>query len=353
MFNFLNPKLDFFGLDFSGTALKLAKVELVDDKPTLVSFGKRRVDPAICKNGKIKKEKEMADVIRELLTSVIGKDIKTENVIISLPEEKTFSQIIDLPRTKRGQLKEIIEYEAESHIPLPIEEVYIDFKIISENKDKKTTKILITAAPRKIVDPQVSVLERAGLFPIAAESEALAMTRAFVSPENIEPLIILDIGETKTNLIVFSDGIIVFSSYILVSSRDLTTKLAEDKKISIKEAEKIKVEKGLEDNKIHEVVHPLLEEMTETVRKHLDYYDSYGFMERLGEKKKIEKIILCGGGGNLKGLIGFLSESLNLPVEKGSPLINLSEKSKELFDGDGLSYGTSFGLALRNLEKEI
>jgi len=72
------------------------------------------------------------------------------------------------------------------------------------------------------------------------------------------------------------------------------------------------------------------------------------------EVKEISKVLLCGGGANLKGLPELLSSELKIPVEIGNPWINIlpefkKEKSKLSLE-TSLSYTTAFGLALRGVE---
>jgi Tfp pilus assembly PilM family ATPase len=65
------------------------------------------------------------------------------------------------------------------------------------------------------------------------------------------------------------------------------------------------------------------------------------------------RIILSGGGANLKGLDQFLSKELNLPVVLGNPWVNiLADPNTRVPEGylrRSLSYATVLGLALRGV----
>ncbi len=351
MFKYLNPKLDFFGLDISDTSLKLAKIKKEKEGFSLSAYGKKELTPGIIEKGKVKDEDLLASEIRKLAKR---KKLENDYVATSLPEEKSFFQIIQIPKVKRSRLKKMIEYEAEDYIPLAVEDIYLDYEIISEKRDKMD--ILVTALPKKVVDPHVFAIKKAGLFPVVAEVESVSIVRALVKEkEEASPLLLIDIGETKTILIILSKNIIIFTSYILTSSLDFTEKIAEDNSIPLREAEKIKVEHGINSDErpdIRKTLEPLLEETAKTIKKHLAYYNSsHGFAIQGDNTEEIEKIILSGGGANLKGLVEFLADKLNVSVEKGDPFVNLTEESKNFFQGNSLSYGTAFGLALRNFDQ--
>jgi Tfp pilus assembly PilM family ATPase len=66
----------------------------------------------------------------------------------------------------------------------------------------------------------------------------------------------------------------------------------------------------------------------------------------------MEKIILCGGGANLKGIIPFLVKRLNIQVEIGNPWINMNfgKKLPSITKQDSVRYSTVIGLALRGLQ---
>ena len=349
MLNSLNPQLDFFGLDISDRSIKFAQMKKSKEGVSLSNYGKSKLNKNLVKKGKIKDEDGLALEIKKLLKR---KGVKSNYVATSLPEEKSFFQIIKVPNVRSSRLKKEIEYKAEDSIPLSIEDVYIDYEIISETD--REIKALIAALPKKVVDPHVRTIKKAGLFPILSEVESMSIVRSLVEKkEEANPLLLIDIGETKTILIVLSGSVIIFTSYILMSSDDFTREISKSKEVSATKAEDIKIKNGLSRPDIANCLDPLLEEITSNIKRHLAYYNSYGFStQSIEENKEIEKIILCGGGANLKGLPGYLSKKLGLSVKKGDPFVNLASE-KENAPNNPLSYGVAFGLALRNFDQEI
>ena len=72
------------------------------------------------------------------------------------------------------------------------------------------------------------------------------------------------------------------------------------------------------------------------------------------DSKEAEKIFLCGGGANLKGLTNFLSLELKIPVELGNPWTNiLPEPLREVPElpyEKSLAFTTTLGLSLRGIK---
>ena len=168
--------------------------------------------------------------------------MRTRYVVASLPEEKSFLQVIQLPKMPEEQLKSSIRFEAENYIPLPIEDVYIDFHIIQPFRNHLDHfDILIAALPKTVVDPYVESIKKAGLIPLALEIESQAVSRALVKNE-ISPfsVLLIDLGATRTSFIVFSGYSLRFTSSISVSANDLTGSISKVMNVSIEEAENLK-----------------------------------------------------------------------------------------------------------------
>jgi len=99
---------------------------------------------------------------------------------------------------------------------------------------------------------------------------------------------------------------------------------------------------------------PPLTDLVEQIKTHLDYWRSHEKRDRLRHNgKELEKILLCGGGANLKGLVEFLASQLKMTVQLGNPWVNIFKKPLKKVPGlslkESLSYPTTLGLALRGI----
>lgn len=363
--NFLTLKPEAFGLDISDLSLKIVQLKRRGRTLALASFGQTAVKPGIIDKGEIKDTKALAEIIKKALKEAGGERIKTKYVIASLPEEKAFLQVIPMPRMKEEELKKAVYFEAENYVPLPIDQVYLDCQVIQPvHNHLDHLDVLIAAQPRNIVDPYVITLKEAGLQPKALEIESQAIARALikngVSPW---PLLLIDLGAIRTSLIVFSGYSLRFTTTLTISSQGMSELISKTLAVDLIQAEKLKLRYGLDRGKKHSVsskvfdaLIPILTDLTEQVKRYLDYYQSHASHEHLPANGKIvEKIYLCGGGTNLKGLAPFLSYHLKIPAERGNPWINILppplKEVQELPYEKSVGYTTALGLALRGIQK--
>lgn len=375
MFNLFNLNPEYFGLDISDLSLKIVKLQKKKGVFRLASFSEKEIPKGIIDSGEIKDENALAKLIKESLCIVSGERIQTKYVICSLPEEKSYLQIIQLPKLQDEEIKNAVQFEAENYIPLPLDDVYLDFQTIKPfYGETDHTDVLIAATPRAIVDSYVSVIEKAGLQPLIMEIESMSVARSLIRGElSPEPIMIIDFGATRATFIIFSGNSIRFTSSAQTSSEDLTVAIAAAMKIDLPRAEEIKRKYGVSglpkillkektgdfkfekevqpDERFLEIIKPVLNDLVEKIRACIDYYQAHFKNDHLpSNAKNIEKIILCGGGANLRGLPEFLTSALKIKTEVGDPRINIGQTEPGISMEKALSFTTALGLAQRDIQ---
>lgn len=360
MLDYLTLKPEVFGIDISDLSLKIIKLKKKKGGDlTLASFGEMEIMPGIIKQGEIQDEGALSEIIKKALSQVKGEKIKTKYVVASLPEEKAFSRVIQMPLMGREEMQKAVYFEAENYIPLPMENVYLGAQIAGPAFNHSDhIDVLIAALPKKIVDSYLISLRKSGLRPLVFEIESQAIARSLVSGEkSLEPLLLIDFGATRASFIIFSGHSLRFTTSLPVSSQKFTETIAAKLKISLKDAENLKKKYGIEGDKgkeIFNILNPDLTNLVSQIKKYIDYYQTHSSHEHLSsDSKELKKIILCGGGSNLKGLDNFLSQKLQLKIIIGNPWSNiLSRPLKEVPElpyEESLRYATALGLALRSV----
>jgi type IV pilus assembly protein PilM len=363
MLEFLTLKENAFGLAIGDSSLKIAKLSKKRGGFYLDSFKKMEIPLGTVENGFIKDEKKLVDAIKSAYNSVEGKKIKTKYVAVSLPEEKSFLQVIQMPKMERKELVLAVPLEAENYIPLSIDEVYLDYEIIPPVKNKEKDyfdhiEVLIVAVPKSIVDSYLSCVKKAGFVPVAFEAEGQAIARAIVKEEDVfSPLVLIDLEEDNTGFVVFSGNSVRFTSSIPISSKQIMSTISQSLKISLKEIEKLmSLEKtSVRLEKAIDAIKPIVDDLAKQVKKYINFYRDHSSYEYFLPDGKKEKILLCGSGANIKGLSELLSKKLDMPVEIGNPFTNsvlLPKKIKNEENKNALDFTTAIGLAQRTLNKD-
>ncbi|MDO8609998.1 MAG: pilus assembly protein PilM [bacterium] len=120
---------------------------------------------------------DQSQIIKKLIEL---QKITKKNVNVLIPDNVTYSQILEMPRLNEKELISAIKYQADQFIPMPIEETNIDIEILFENEITKTILVLMVAAPKNIINRIQNTVELSGLIPNYIENELSAVSRLFI-----------------------------------------------------------------------------------------------------------------------------------------------------------------------------
>jgi len=355
--SFLNTKIinfepEIFGIDLSDFSVKIMQIEKNGKIDRVSSFSVVSIPVGNIEDGKVINKEKVAEIIKSAIKKAGPKKIKTNKVICSLPESKVFLRVINLPKIEESEAAEAIKWEMEANIPIPIDQAYYDWQFLETENGKRKQDVLTVAIAREVVDELLAVLELAGLDVYGMEVESIATARSLVlhkqeSLSKDESALIIDLGAQRTSFIMINSGVPNFTSSIPFSSDGISDAIAKGFNVSLAEAEKIKIAHGIEsinENPVFGVIRALLENLVQETERTLDFYNEF-----TKNSSNIEKIVLCGGGANLKGLAIFLAKRLNKEVSLGDPWINLNLGNKlPIIDRENsVRYPTVIGLAMR------
>lgn len=348
------------GLDLSDFSLKL--IQLGKKKGiSLDNFVEADLPFGLVQGGEIKKEKELVNILKGKLKKAAGQSFQSKEVVCNLPEEKVFVRVIRLPLMKESELGQAVSWEAEAHIPLSLDEVYLDWQIVKEpTKEDNHYSILIAAAPRFLVDSYSRFLKRSGFRPIALEPESVAVVRSLIEADDSRPTVLVDLGASGTNFVIYAASTIRFTSHINVSGQLFNQAIMKKLDVDQKKANQLKIKVGLdkakEKGKVYQALVPLVEELADQIKDYIVFYQKRT-AHLSGSAGLIDRLLLCGGDSLLINLPLFLNQRLGLKVEMGDPLVNLPEPVEKyspaltnLPKKELLTYTTALGLAMRNLE---
>jgi len=377
---------EMFGLEVTDSSVRVMKLARRGREVRVVSANIVPIPAGTVKGGDIKDEAKLVAAIKEAVGKTAGDKIRARHVVFSLQENKAFLQVIKMPKLKNQDLHAAVVFEAENYIPLPLEKVYLDFEVVADaySQNSANCEVMIAAFPREPIDSLIRAATLAGLVPVAMELESHAILRALSFGRKLEsPTVMIQIGDAKTNIIVYADNSIRFTFSIPISNRYFVETIAKSVGATLDKAAVLKRECGIEEftylsrdtepedvvvasdrqkiirrarqeenydrQKIFEALVPGLVDFIQQIKKCITYYQTH-YGGRSAAKDNIGKILLCGSGADLKGLDEFIGMKLGTSVEvAGLPL------KKDIFDifeeknghCDPCSFAVTFGLALR------
>jgi len=342
----LGKKNSFLGVDVGSTSLKL--VELTKEKgvPYLLTYGyaERSLGDVIKGDPKVVLAR-VATLLKKLYTE---SGIKTYKAVTALPNFSVFNSVITLPVMNKKELEAAVRWEAKKFIPMPIEEVVLDWRIIDTiqvGQKRKNYRILLTAASRKLVKRYVEIFKQADLELLSLETESFALARSLIGKSQATTMII-DTSALTTDIIIIEKGIPAFNRSIDVGGITISRAIANSLNVDFKRAEQFKRDIGMAGgSKIPQVIEGILKPVVDEMHYSLKLYqDQSG--------KMVEQIILSGGSAYLPNLVNYFSKVIDLRILIGNPWskIAYAEDLKPALEEVAPRFAVAVGLALREID---
>lgn len=197
---------DFFALDIGTNAVRV--VQLSASGPgswTLDHYGYAPVDLKTTSANSKESEHRLGEII---MTAVGQSGIKTKNVAIGLPSQKTFTTVIDVPVMPEAELRSTIKYQIDQYIPMAVDEAKVDWVPLGQSAhNPQQQEVLLASTANNYAEERLEFIEGLGLNVIAAEPDPIAMIRSLLPAGLQDAQLIIDVGELSTNLVVtFGDS---------------------------------------------------------------------------------------------------------------------------------------------------
>lgn len=346
-FNLFEKKIPVFGLDISGSAIKMMQFAEGRSGMTIKGFIDAPLPKGIMQDDSLVDVSTLAYLIQHSLEKPTFGRIDTKYVVASLPESKSFVRVIHIPQMSEAEIDNAIAYEAESYIPIPVDQVYLDWQIVGQKGDR--LEVLIIACPKDHVDKYLGVLEKANLIPVALEVESQSLVRSLIDPKSTEITLIMDLDALRSNLIMVEGSTLQFTSSVPIAGNTFTETIASALGISSDKAEMVKKKIGIENTteypKLKEALSPVLNNLSAEVKNILAFYQEHS-------QNKVSSLVLCGGTSKLPHLDEFLGSQFadipNFKVTLANPWLNLKNiNSSAMTSLDALGFTTAIGLASR------
>jgi general secretion pathway protein L len=232
------------------------------------------------------------------------------DIVTALPCQDFFIRTLSFPFHDSTKLAQVVPFEVENLIPLPLEEVAMGSMVLPQRESAeggtkaKGSDVLVTAAPREKITEHLRFLAAAELNPAAINVDGMALfsVAQFLKSEGAPvpgDLAIIDVGASKTTLCLIRESRPVVLRTVLWGGNHLTHALAVRYACSFADAERRK--RAMAVQEVDAWLEPLLKELRVTLHP----YDGTG-------RHGISHCWVSGGGSKLRELSGHVAHNLGL-----------------------------------------
>jgi type IV pilus assembly protein PilM len=343
------------GMDIDSGAIKAVQISTGGGSYTLRHVGYHRLPPGTIVEGEVADHDLLAAEIKEFWSS---HSFKGKSVILGVANQKVVVRLLDFPRIEDPEdLKSAIGFEAQEHIPMPLEETVLDHLVLGpQGEGSDLDRILVVAADREMIGRYASVLRAGGLRPAGIDVKALSLTRSTL-PETFfgeeGAVLLLDVGTELTSLAVAQGPNPTLTRFIPLGLGDFVGAVADAADLPEDEAEKQALssraslgqalggaeeesedtgedKEGAFDPALVYDVRRGLEETTqalaEEVQRSIEYHHS-----QVGSRE-VAQVLISGEGALVPGLDVYLGELLGVATHRGNPAAKLAANRSNVSD---------------------
>lgn len=219
-----------------------------------------------------------ASVVEAVRDLVVPFALHGEAVAVGVSGEVAFIHRIALPPAALKQVEEVVPFELEAQVPADFETLVHDSRVLPRRGGDSSVEVLAAAAPIEVVRRRIGEMaaalghepERVGVGPLP-----LGNLEAVIAEVEAEKYVgLIDLGESKSELVVVHQGASVFA-------RTLSIGVA-----------------GLPET---------APEMVRQLRQTLVSWSA-------NSDAPVDAVYLCGGGAQAVGIVEYLSAHLGLTI---------------------------------------
>jgi len=340
-----------WAIEIGNESLKALRLSVFGDSLQVTGFENIRHGKILTGQGASQAERDelIALSLRHFMRE---NNIAKEDVVISIPSQNSFARFVDLPPVDEKKIPQIVKLEAGMQIPFDMSEVQWDWQLMTE-PGAEQARVGIFAIKNDIVTKELEYFANEDIQVNTVQMSPMALYNYLVydRPELVksdnQAAAIINIGAENTDLVICSKST-VWQRCVPMGGNSFTRVIAEAFKLNFAKAEKLKRTAAMSKyaRQVFQAMRPVFSDFVSEIQR------SMGFYGNSNPDMKIKYMVAVGGGTKLRGLLKYLQQSLQIPIERPDSFKRLGiskDVSAAKFSENISDLGVVYGLALQGL----
>ena len=359
------------GVDIDRGSIKAVQISSSGGGYVLQHVGYHRLPPGTIVEGEVADHNLLASELREFWDS---HSFKGRSITFGVSNQKVVVRLLDFPHMRPEDLQGAISFEAQDHIPMPLDEAVLDYVVLGPREERSDLdRVLVVAAQKEMISRYTSAVRAGGLKPEGVDVKALSLTRStlpdpFFGEDGA--VLLLDVGAEIANLVVADRGNPVLTRFVPVGLGDFVSAVGDLADLPEDEAERRaldpRVRLGNEPEEAEETpaetrdedIDPALaydvrrglegaaQTLADEVQRSIEHHRSQE------AAREVSRVLISGEAALIPGLDSYLGELLDVPTSRGKPVDKLSANRSNIEDGQLRAMepvlAIAFGLAMED-----
>src|SRR5438270_4177127 len=350
MFGFGSAKT-IVGLDIGSSSIKAVELKKIKGEIHVSHRCIERLGSDIVVDSMIVDSGSVSSAISKLFSE---RKFGSKLVATAVSGHSVIVKKISMQTVPESEVPDLLQTEAAQYIPFDMNDVNIDYQVLSEELNEPQMDVLLAAVKKDKILNYTNVLSLAGKIPEVVDIDAFALQNCYeynYEPSPTSTVALLNLGASVMNINIVKGSTPLFTRDVSVGGNQYTDSLQKELDLSFDDAESLKLGHKVgtvsEDAKL-----PILQQVTEIIV--LEIQKTFDFFRATAAGEHIEKIYLAGGSSKVPGLVDALRQEFSLPVEVLNPFqkigLPVEGAGIQLIEQNAGQMAVAVGLALRSFE---
>lgn len=274
-----------------------------------------------------------------------------------------------VPPVPLWRLKLLMDFEVREMAEQAGEPLACDYNLVHiPGSDADDETVLVAVVKEHFLAARHKAITESVGEPKAGMPASLALFNAYLQAGTLyegEHVFLVDVGHKSVEIVLEKDGELLFARNMATGGHPLTEAVAQSFGVGLEEAERMKEQhgnvtpKGLasytsgqEERVANALIGPV-GQLASMIQSSLAFARAQTGLRDLNASR----ILVSGGGANLRGLSDYLQSSFGCPVERFEPesgleLSGLDAEEGAAFEADPGRYAVALGLAVSGSKEE-
>lgn len=304
--------------------------------PKLMAFGRVPLPQGAMKDGTVVQPEVVGCALHK---AWMEKKIKARDVILGVSNYDVLVRFATFPKAPADKQDNIIRYQAQDYLPVPLNSVVLDYIITGEvkgNDEGGMVEALLVAAKKNMVEGFIKVLDEANLNPKDIDVCSLALMR-LIPPSDLKiPVAVVDLSNEMVNILILVDGIPRLARLIPISARNAV-------RAGSMAGGEVSPQVEFGEGGVRE---DWMDALENEIYTSIEYYHTQEGVA------PVKKIFFSGCKSRSWGFMNHMKERFDVPVAVLEPSSGVQNASSVKYDmgTEAQDYTICMSLALRGLE---
>jgi len=344
------------GLDIGSDSIKMVRGFKAEGKIRVLDFACRKYLPS-------EATPELLSLhLHELLASILNtKQIKTSRIHALISGRKLCIRVVKLPIMPEQEIYQAIRSKIRKYVSPDLDQVKFSFSVIGETQEEgiKKLEVVFAALQKTIFDECLQLFNAAGAQPAAITSACFSewkLVQEIGLDRGASSWMLINIENQETDLTVYREGQFIFTRTISIGENTFADIFKGQPQLSLSNERDLRQIWGLEAEaasvspadkarlaKIKEQLQAEADVLCKEIELTVHHY------YQITHGQRIDKSIVLGAGSQVAGLMNYLKQKLEIPVEGlnfSDARLELAADKKEAFEKDFPLYTQALGAML-------